>query len=247
MLLEQMHFVSAGHVEPNPAWGLPAHGHTHHEMIVVVGGAMQVEIAGSVIRGRTGDVLFYPSGVPHAEQSDPRAPVETLFAAFRGPAERPPLLRVHDADGRIRVLVNWLHAERDSYVPNAAAMRDALLRAMVAEYLRLASGKRDALVENIRAYVQQHLAEEITLEQLAARAGLSKFHFLRRYKLLTGRTPMDDVRAIRLEAARHAILTTALPLKTIAPSVGLSDVYHLSRLFRRELKLSPSALRTKIR
>jgi len=246
MELERLHLVSAGHVQPDPRWRLPAHAHTFHEMIVVVGGAMEVGIAQRVVRARNGDVLFYHKQVPHAEWADPKAPVETFFASFEGdPASDLPV-RVYDADGRVRVLVNWLYAERDAYAPNAAAMRDALLRAMVAEFVRLASGKRDALVEDIRAYVREHLAEPITLDQLAVRAGLSKYHFLRRYKTLTGRTPMDDVRAIRLEAARNAILTTNLPLKVIAPSVGLGDAYHLSRLFRRHLNLTPSELRTRI-
>jgi AraC family transcriptional regulator len=66
---------------------------------------------------------------------------------------------------------------------------------------------------------------------LAHVAGLSKFHFIRAYTAQAGLTPMADVRAIRLDAARHLILTTDLPLKVIAPQVGLASEFHLSRLF----------------
>jgi len=72
---------------------------------------------------------------------------------------------------------------------------------------------------------------------------LSKFHFIRRYRTLTGRTPMEDLRLIRIEAARDLLLTTNLPLKEIAPRCGLGDEYHLSRLFRRYQDVTPSELR----
>ena len=72
---------------------------------------------------------------------------------------------------------------------------------------------------------------------------MTKYHFLRRYRALTGKTPMEDVRAIRLDFARNLILTTDLPLKLIAVQAGLGDAYQLSRLFRKHLNLAPSALR----
>jgi transcriptional regulator GlxA family with amidase domain len=60
---------------------------------------------------------------------------------------------------------------------------------------------------------------------------------------LTGLTPMEDLRQLRLEAARDLLLTTDLPLKAIAPRTGLGDEYHLSRLFRRAFGIAPGALR----
>jgi transcriptional regulator GlxA family with amidase domain len=72
---------------------------------------------------------------------------------------------------------------------------------------------------------------------------MSKFHFSRRYRQLTGLTPMEDLRQLRLEAARDLLLTTDLPLKAIAPRTGLGDEYHLSRLFRRAFGIAPGELR----
>ena len=72
---------------------------------------------------------------------------------------------------------------------------------------------------------------------------MSKYHFLRRYKDLAGRTPIQDLTAIRMDHARKLIQTTSLPLKKIACMSGLGNEYHLSRLFRRHLNTAPSQFR----
>ena len=78
---------------------------------------------------------------------------------------------------------------------------------------------------------------------LACQACVSKYHFLRTYKVLTGRTPMEDVRIIRANAARTLILSTALPLKDIAPRTGLGNEYAMSRIFRHYFNMPPGAWR----
>ncbi len=72
---------------------------------------------------------------------------------------------------------------------------------------------------------------------------MSKFAFIRRYRRATGRTPMQDLRRIRLNQARTLILATGLPLKAIAAEVGLGDAFQMSRLFRRHFQTAPSHLR----
>jgi transcriptional regulator GlxA family with amidase domain len=81
------------------------------------------------------------------------------------------------------------------------------------------------------------------LDDLARKAGMSKYHFVRLYKKLSGRTPMNDVRMIRVEAARDLIITTDLPLKTIATRVGLGNEYYLCRVFRQAFKVPPGYFR----
>ena len=56
---------------------------------------------------------------------------------------------------------------------------------------------------------------------------------------------MDELRRMRLNEARLMILSTTLPLKAIAPAVGIGDEYQLSKLFRRQFGISPRALRTR--
>ena len=63
-------------------------------------------------------------------------------------------------------------------------------------------------------------------------SGLSKYHFVRQYHSITGHTPMEDARFLRVAQAHHLLMNTALPLHEIGPLVGIRDEFHLSRLLK---------------
>jgi AraC-like DNA-binding protein len=237
-------FHHIGHLDPDPSWHRAPHAHDLHELIVILSGRLRVRIRGQEFDGGPGEVFFYPSHTPHEEWSNPRAPVESLFLAFAWPGRRDPLpLRQTDLQGRVGLLARWLHGDREANPAARPAVANAFLHAILAELLRLGSGDTDPMVLRVRSHMRQHLEGAVTLGHLAGCAGISKFHFVRRYRSLTGRTPMQDLRHLRLLAARDLLLTTSLPLKEIAPRSGLGDAYHLSRLFRQHFKTSPGRLR----
>ena len=115
--------------------------------------------------------------------------------------------------------------------------------ALVTEWLRLAQHREHPVVETVRDYILKHIAEPLTLADLAKTAGMSKYHFARTYKKITGKTPLEEVREIRVQHARGLILTTNLPLKAIAPLAGFGDEYRLSRVFRKVLEVRPGEIR----
>jgi AraC-like DNA-binding protein len=204
---------------------------------------------GRITEARIGDLLLYPAGRKHEESSDPNEPVESIFLGLNTSDLDDLPFYLHDGEGRVRTMAHWLYEDRHSAVPAIIAAADTLLSSLFAELLRIhANPTREAeLVTSARAYIRRHLTEEITLDRLARHAGLSKFYFNRLFRKLAQRTPAADVREIRLSHARDLILSTNLPLKSIAPKVGFSDEFHLSRLIRRYHGISPGALRKKAR
>lgn len=239
--------VSIGQVRPNPVWGMPPHRHSLHEMIAVARGRMTVTTRQGVVTARAGDVLFYGAGVVHEEHSDPADPVQTYFISFHWDDYTPDVpFRVHDRHGRVSVIVRWLFEDRHNSTPMIGAVRQGLAQSAVASYLHLAAYQEPDLVERTRHFVRARLAAPLEVDDLAAEAQMSKFHFVRTYKQLCGRTPMDDVRRLRVEAARDLLLTTDLPLKSIAPRVGMANANHLSRLVRRYLHMTANDVRKKV-
>lgn len=224
-----------------------AHSHTFWELIVPVSGRMTVRVAGQVFVGEAGDILVYPPGVVHEERSDGVHPVTTRYFAFEmdRPADIWPL-RMADIGGRLQQITSWLVDDRDmADTPVVRSRRQALLELALAhcEVCAAHNLEDDRLVRTVRAYVRQHLADDLALDDLAGVAGLSRFHFLRVYERLAGRPPMADVRAIRLEHARQLLLTTDLPLKAIAPRCGMGSEFALSRAYKRHFGHNPSTLR----
>ncbi|MGC3990678.1 MAG: helix-turn-helix domain-containing protein [Chthoniobacteraceae bacterium] len=88
-----------------------------------------------------------------------------------------------------------------------------------------------------------HAAEDFNLDQLAALAGLSKFHFHRLFKSATGRSPSRYHLHLRMEAAKRLLRETKTSVMEVALEVGYVNPSHFAQLFRRETGLAPSAYR----
>ncbi len=239
--------LGIGEVRPDAGWHLKSHCHSFYELILPLAGRMEVQIAGQHLEATRGHVLLYPPGVHHEESSVPADPVSTLFISFHWPSAGSGLpCRVADPDGRIRQGLQWLFADRDRpSSPWLQDERERLLGFILARFqtiARMPSGD-DQMVDRTRAYIRQHLTRRIRLDELAALAGLSRFHFLRAYRRRAGRPPLADVRALRLNHARELLLTTNLGLKQIAPRCGFASEFALSRAFSRHFGQPASTLR----
>ncbi len=207
-------------------------------------GAVVVGSRGGRIRAGAGSVLIYPAGVEHEEWSDAGHPLHSLFFCFACPGmEKMSISVIQDARGIIGEIGARMYADRHSSSPAARIQRDAFLQAILAEFLRNLGGEDQPMVGQVRQHVRDHIAGRLTLDGLAGVCGLSKFHFLRQYRIATGRTPMEDVRAMRAEYARELVMSTRLPLKEIALRTGLGDEYSLSRVFRRLFDTPPGRYR----
>jgi AraC family transcriptional regulator len=98
-------------------------------------------------------------------------------------------------------------------------------------------------VQQIRDWLAEHLAEEFHLDQVAAQAGLSKFHFIRLFKAATGVSPSRYHINLRMDEAKRQLRETKKSVVEIALEVGYATPSHFAQLFRRETGLSPSDYR----
>lgn len=87
-------------------------------------------------------------------------------------------------------------------------------------------------------FMQAQLAHKLTLEQLAAVAGLSPFHFLRSFKARHHATPQQWLMALRLARAKRLLAAGEAPAQ-VAAAVGLSDQSHLNRAFVGRYGVTP--------
>lgn len=88
-----------------------------------------------------------------------------------------------------------------------------------------------------------HLHEALTLEDLAAAAYLSPFHFHRVFCRLIGIPPGEFLSALRFQAARHLLLTTSLSVTDICFEVGYTSTGSFTSRFTQLVGLSPRLLR----
>lgn len=102
-------------------------------------------------------------------------------------------------------------------------------------------------MEHVRhaiGYMKANFSRKITMDQIAAQAGLSKFHFLREFKRITGRTPIHYLNAIRCEYARNLLESGNHSVKEVAFLCGFSNNSYFSSVFQRYTGLLPSQVHT---
>ena len=87
-------------------------------------------------------------------------------------------------------------------------------------------------------FMRAQLGQTLTLEQLAAVAGLSPFHFLRSFKAQQHATPQQALMALRLAEAKRRLAAGEAPAQ-VAAAVGLADQAHLNRAFQRRYGVTP--------
>lgn len=102
------------------------------------------------------------------------------------------------------------------------------------------SGER---LQRVVVYISEHLADTLTLAELAAVAHMSEFHFARVFKLATGAAPHQYLIARRVDRAKQLIGEGRMPLAQVASAVGFSSQSHLSRHFKTHAGCSPAQYR----
>jgi AraC family transcriptional regulator len=108
----------------------------------------------------------------------------------------------------------------------------------------LPRGRLRAVVE----YIEEHLDVGLTLEQMAAVARLSVYHFARQFKQATGLPPHQFVIARRVERAKQLLHGRSnLSLADVAAQIGFSDQSQFCHHFKRQAGVTPRQFRMSAR
>ena len=96
---------------------------------------------------------------------------------------------------------------------------------------------------DLAAWMVDHLDQDLSVEALASRAGVSPRQFNRRFKAAFGASPAHHVETLRLDAARDHLVGSAASIERIASAVGFNSDDAFRRAFDRRFGLSPTDYR----
>ena len=103
-----------------------------------------------------------------------------------------------------------------------------------------------AILQRVTEYMEEHLQDNLSLDQLARETDYSRAHFLRMFRATTGKTPHQHLTQRRIERAKSMLLEAEkISLIDVAARCGFSSQSHLTRVFRRQVGATPSEFKRK--
>ena len=254
-------FHLRGAMEESVDW----HYHTFHKIIEFLGGESGYGVEGKQYLLQPGDLVLVPQGCIHRPEAEPNAPYERrilylspeflrraggscdLAACFDRAREEFRFV-VHPADGTGGAQLAALeHAEREDAFGRELLAQSLLFqfliglnRAMADDLLQYAKpAAYDRKIEAILRYLSEHLTEPVSIDDLAARFFVSKYHMMRQFRAQTGYTIHGYLTGKRLMFAR-AMIAAGTPVLQASEESGFGDYSAFLRAYRKQFGAEPN-------
>jgi len=243
---------------PNPVYfagvhiaagDFPLHQHDYWEVIVQRTGHIRTQQAGIVYDMHPGSVLVHPPGVPHCDYAGQKYCL--YYILLRAPDSMPwPTLCHDDPRQSILHVCEGLYEEyergagsRELMLRLLAGQLDILLR-RAREEQRRTPGER--LVAQAGRILEERLQDPPTGDELARELGTSRSTLYAQFAAVSGQTPSDYVRSLRLQRALALLHGSDVTLDVVAEMCGYDSASHLSRHVREATGTSPGRLRKEL-
>jgi AraC-like DNA-binding protein len=231
-------------------------------LMLCVDGRGYVEVDGQRAHLKKDQLLIIPRETPHTYWAADDDPWSIYWVHFLGddvdyyvdriPRSGQPIPIENAAKKEaVRLFRYCLDALHDGYgLPNliyAAQSTQHILSLLLYRNRLLPSDQRSnprrASVETAIEYMQNHLNENLRLEDFAREAGMSVSHFSERFRLQTGQSPMAYFIHLRMRLACRLLDLSGKPVKAVALEIGYRDPYYFSRIFKKSMGISPDKYR----
>ena len=246
-----------------------SHIHSAVEIIVPHRGVSVYQLSDRVYRVHPGEVLIIPPGCPHmlTESGDIQrylilfepAPLFTLqdMPSVSAMTQQPMYLKENDE--LTKEVITLLMKVVETYFGKEKMWNTSCYACLLELYALL--GRRylsqvapsvplrrlsvdPELMNSAMTYIGENYMKELSLEEVAAFAGFSKYYFSRVFKEFSGISFSDYLTVKRLNASANLLIHTDLPIREVAKESGFGSVGTFNRVFRERKRCTPTQFRT---
>lgn len=240
------------------------HYHDFHKIIVFLSGRVTYHIEGKAYHLKPWDILLVNQGAIHKPEIDTSVPYErfilwiredlsdrVLTTCFQKASDRSfNLIRLNS---QIQERLKDILSELEGSLQGEAFCSDLLSNALFSQFmvyvnrifleesyiLDQKSYTFDSQVENLVRYINHHLDQDLSIDTLARKYYLSKYHMMRKFKEETGYTIHNYIVSKRLLLAR-SLIAQGTPVMKAAEQSGFKDYTTFVRAYKKQFGASPT-------
>lgn len=232
---------------------LPGHGHEHAYFCLLLAGSYAEHVGRRSLAQRPMSVVFHPPGLDHRDEVGARGGHLFCLELDTGWIER---LRQEaggtDLDWRVLPggeplwLATRLYRELRSGDDCSGMAVEGLtleLLAAAARSRQVSERRPPAWLGRVEALLHDGFRGSLSLDQLAAEAGVHPAHLSRTFRRFHRRTPADLIQELRVQHVCQGLTDADRPLSDLALEAGFADQSHCTRVFKQLTGMTPGAFR----
>ena len=252
------------HIKDQTGQEFSYHYHDFHKVVIFLSGKVTYHIEGKAYHLKPWDILLVSRHASHKSEIDASVPYERFILWIKNDIPNKQLLQCFQkASDRSYNLVRLNSSlqeklkdvlfELEASARSEAFGKDILTQALFQEFMvylnRIFLEKQyifdkksysyDSQIANILKYINHHLGEDLSVDALASRHYISKYHLMRKFKEETGYTLHNYVINKRLLQAR-TLISEGTPILKAAHESGFAEYSTFSRAYRKQFGKAPS-------
>jgi YesN/AraC family two-component response regulator len=234
--------------EKSKIWNFTRHSHQCIELIYFLEGKAEISEQDRTMALSLFELVVYPHGVYHQEYLDTRyhQAIICLHLECEAALTYDHLFKLKDDQGVLRWLIKRIHDEYhhpDPFQPEILSDLTSLLLGLMKRIAFEYQTPNVNIPEKCMQFIQEHFAEKIDMNTLAAEIHVSPSYLNRVFKRRFDITPIHYLNLFRIEVAREILVQTTNKIATIASLVGFDDPKHFAKLFKKTTGMTPATYR----
>ncbi|MGC1509665.1 AraC family transcriptional regulator [Ketobacter sp. MCCC 1A13808] len=233
--------------------------HEDHLLMYCSAGKGYVSAGGKRTPVSAGQLILIPKGTAHEYGADSHTPWTLYWVHFSGTRASHYIEHIGLSEGNCVATIG-LHpkivadfesifdARETGYNMKALIHASQCLKQFISYLAMLTSrqlqpSRSQIDLAAIQTLMKSNLHGDLELETLAELAHLSKYHFSKRYKEITGYAPIQHFIHLKMERACYLLDVSSRSVAEVAETLGYDDAHYFSRLFKKVTGLSPREYR----
>ena len=252
-----------GSLDKHGGWTEEPHSHGFLEIIFITDGKGKITVDNKNYQVKKGDLLIYNSGVTHCEKSNETDPMEILFIAYDKleitnlppnsllPESYGPIFHTEEMYDVFHRYFTALITEFELKERFYMEICQNISRTLIMYIFRLINRTENAsalldksmTMETVLAYIDENFKRKLTLDEIAEKCYTSKYYLSHLFTRFQGVSIGKYILDKKIDESKKMLASSDFPVVTIAESLGFDDPSYYSRIFKKNVGITPLQFR----